>query len=298
VDVKDLCIANIVRFQLGSQTFAEHKEPPQLPRLCSLILKVKDPKQRFETLIQLGFVLSEISVPIPDEVLVEGRALLNQRMQFESIDLWEGDQRKFFSFGTVEQQRSLIKAQLQRLRATRDYNEQLKLGGLIRYISQSRLPSAEQFDLLREVGAIAQRDSNRYLQALVASEALPYDANWAIQAIWKVMPADRGRSGKTPPNIDWTPPPEDAGDAIRWLDPGQDRFFADHARLMVSLWEFLVAAPAEDRDHIRVALCRSLAAKHHFAAAVGILDRVESPVQRGEALMELLRYLRKPTPAR
>ncbi len=282
--LKDPCILEIV-----TSLPAQFEEPAQesfLKRLCDLALAIEEPQQRLDALGTISAELPRLGVTVPERVIKQGRVLLQEHSDFNSIDLRNIYETQLFWLGTHDERRRLIETHLERFRDAEDYQDQLGFAALGRYISESGLAPMSQLVLFREMASIAKGHSNRYLQAKIASSTVKIDAALAIKMIWSILPDDRGRSGKRY-YIDWIPPPYDAGDAIRWLQPKVSLTGLD-VDVAVALWEFLPTAPQEDRDSVQFALCQTLTKHRHFEGALGLSRRIESPLYRAKALVSLL----------
>ncbi|MEQ8789988.1 MAG: hypothetical protein RIC55_27075 [Pirellulaceae bacterium] len=282
---KDRCIFQLAQYESLWRASREPSRSRTIERIGELALQIKDRRLRLLATAHLAANLRQQGVAPPHAVVREGRALLGQREDFERIDLHDFDNWQLFWLGPPRQQQRRLELEIERLDSLRQEEARSAASMLCFHIRQSNLAAAERLTLYRQLADVAQKVGSLHLQSEVASYAAEHDASWAIGFIWRILPEDRGRSGKAK-YFDYQPPPYDAVDAVNWLR-SQMHASGEYAPLMIALWEFLPTAPPQDRDGIRLAICRSLVQRRQYEHAMGLAEAIADPVLRVEALIGL-----------
>jgi hypothetical protein len=290
---KDACVLQIARSVTPWND--RSKPPPQqfVERICRLVLAIENRQQRLQAIAQLAADLRYLGLTRPADLIREGRALLGQREDFARLDLQESDNWPLFWLGFPGEQLRRFKAEIERFRALPDYEVSAPARNLCFHIRQSNVSSAERMALYRQLEGIAEKIGNRHLQSEIASCAALHDPAWAIDRIWRVLPEDRGRSGKKK-YFDYRPPPYDAVDAVYWLR-SKSREPEENAPLVIALWKFLPNAPPQDRDGVRLSLCYILVDQRHLGTAMGIAETIDDPVLRIQAHIRVFYGLNRVT---
>jgi hypothetical protein len=292
--LKDQCLLQIVKFISIQKQFKLPEHRDHLERLANLLMKIESPKRRLTALAYMVNGLEWLEVPVPAGVREQGRRLLAAQADFQAIDLRDDEQSDWFALGTSEQQRQLLERKIKTLSRSEDYEQQVEFSQLGEFIKRAKLPAEQRLDLLRRMVAAAGEGERAFLVFTLAPDAVPLDPAWAIETICSILPPDRGRSGNKQ-FMCWTPAPSTAADAIQRLHPLHHKPLPNSvaAPLTAALWQFLPRAHLQDRDGIRLGLCRLLLEQGYPQQAAGIAAAIEDPFLLAKARLSLLRRHRR-----
>lgn len=198
---------------------------------------------------------------------------------------WDDGNRELFWLVGAARQRTLLEQQIEAFAKAKEYQGQMMFNVVFDLIRDSYLGDDAKLQLVQRMQGIAAGHKNAYMQARAASVAVALNPNWAIKLMWSILPADRGELGKKT-YIDWTPPPSDAGDAIRWLR--RDERPKSRQQLFAALWGYLEMAPKRDQPHIRAALASWLIEEKQWEAANALVQQIEDPLEQSYLTLNLL----------
>ncbi|MGY8771615.1 MAG: hypothetical protein ACKVH8_24630 [Pirellulales bacterium] len=253
------------------------------PQVLQLAESMQDEEALMEVLHRLVPFADSRDIDLPEKYRQRLYQLID-KYAFGGFDEKRDRTTNYFPSASPESQEPYIKKRIEEEQTRTDakpfYQQTLW------DIKNTNLSDSAKMAYCKDLYQRANALEDKYNQATATNIAATIDPDWAIQAIWKIIPDNRGVTGRYR-HHDAKPPPFDAQEAIDWLyqwTTPKSHAPKQRLELNIAIWEFIPNAPEVDHDELYYKFSQELSRCEYYDQALGVADRIKHPLHKARAI--------------